>query len=228
VEKLLQAERVQSLGKMANFLVQDIKKPILVSKRYAEHLSSKQLPADVALIVDMLLEQLGQVADLVQSTSSYSEGKTILRIINVSLNNTLADFVSRVEQNVENRNCKIVIETDKDVTVKLDVKEFFQCFTHIIKNACDAMPDGGFINISTKRDDKKVRIFFKDSGLGIPEGFKEKIFEPFMSHGKKEGTGLGLSITRKIIEAHNGTIDVESSIGNGAKFIITLPIASAF
>ncbi|MCX6175217.1 MAG: ATP-binding protein [Ignavibacteriales bacterium] len=227
VEKLLQTERVQSLGKMANFLIQDIKKPILVSKRYAEHLRSKQLPADTTQIIDMLLEQLGQVADLVQSTSSYSEGKTILRTINVSLNNTLADYASRVEQNVESRNCKIVTETDKDVTVKLDQKEFFQCYTHIVKNACDAMPDGGIVHVSTKREDKKAKIYFKDSGRGIPEGFKEKIFEPFMTHGKKEGTGLGLSITRKVVEAHNGTIDVESSIGNGATFIITLPIASA-
>ncbi|MFA5805327.1 MAG: ATP-binding protein [Melioribacteraceae bacterium] len=228
VEKLLQAERVHSLGKMANFLIQDIKKPILVSKRYAEHLRSKQLPADTMQIVDMLLEQLGQVADLVQTTSSYSEGKTILRTINVSLNNTLADYASRLEQNVESRNCKIVTETDKDITVRLDVKEFFQCYSHIVKNACDAMPDGGMIHISTKRDDKKVKIYFKDSGLGIPEGYKGKIFEPFMTHGKKEGTGLGLSITRKVLEAHNGTIDVESSIGNGATFIITLPIASTF
>ena len=227
VEKLLQTERVHSLGKMANFLIQDIKKPILVSKRYAEHLRSKQLPADTAQIVNMLLEQLGQVADLVQSTSSYSEGKTILRTINVSLNNTLAEYASRVEQSIESRNCKIVTETDKDVTVKLDVKEFFQCYTHIVKNACDAMPDGGIVHVSTKREDKKVRIYFKDSGLGIPEGFKEKIFEPFMTHGKKEGTGLGLSITRKVVEAHNGTIDVESPVDNGATFIITLPIASA-
>lgn len=227
VEKLLQTERVHSLGKMANFLIQDIKKPILVSKRYAEHLRSKQLPADTAQIVDMLLEQLGQVADLVQSTSSYSEGKTILRTINVSLNNTLADYASRMEQSIESRNCKIVTETDKDITVKLDVKEFFQCYTHIVKNACDAMPDGGIVYVSTKREDKKAKIYFKDSGLGIPEGFKEKIFEPFMTHGKKEGTGLGLSITRKVVEAHNGTIDVESSADKGATFIITLPIASA-
>lgn len=227
VEKLLQSERVQSLGKMANFLIQDIKKPILVSKRYAEHLRSKQLPADIAQIVDMLLEQLGQVADLVQTTSNYSDGKTILRTINVSLNNTLADYASRMEQSIESRKCKIVTETDKDVTVKLDQKEFFQCYTHIVKNACDAMPEGGIVHVSTKRDGAKVKIIFKDTGLGIPEGFKEKIFEPFMTHGKKEGTGLGLSITRKVVEAHSGTIDVESSIGNGASFIITLPVASS-
>ena len=113
VEKLLQGERVQSLGKMANFLIQDIKKPILVGKRYAEHLRSKSLPPDTLQIVDMLLEQLTQVANLVQTTSSYSEGKTILRVLNVSLNNTLADYASRVEQLVENRHCQILGDYDK-------------------------------------------------------------------------------------------------------------------
>lgn len=227
VEKLLQSERVQSLGKMANFLIQDIKKPILVSKRYAEHLKSKSLPPDNAQIVEMLLEQLTQVADIVQTTSSYSEGKTVLRMLNVSVNNTLTDYSSRIGAYVESRNCKIVNEYDKDATIKLDVKEFYQCYMHICKNACDAMPEGGTIYISTKKDDKKVKIYFRDNGLGIPDSFKDKVFEPFMTHGKKEGTGLGLSITKKIVEAHTGTIEVQSALGEGATFIITLPTISA-
>ncbi|MBI3125036.1 MAG: GAF domain-containing protein [Ignavibacteriales bacterium] len=228
VEKLLTAERVHSLGKMANFLIQDIKKPVLVSKRYAEHLLHKQLPQDSIQIIEMLLEQLVQVADLVQTTSSYSEGKTILRAVNVSLNNTLADYTSRVETFVVSRNCQIYNEFEKDVTVKVDIKEFFQCYMHIIKNACDAMPEGGSIYVSTKRDNKNIKIFIRDNGLGIPEGFTEKIFEPFMSYGKKEGTGLGLAITKKIVEAHSGKIEVESTTGTGATFIITLPVASLF
>lgn len=229
VEKLLQVERVQSLGKMANFLIQDIKKPILVSKRYVEHLKSKSLSPDNAQIVDMLYEQLSQVADLVQTTSSYSEGKTILRTLTVSINNTLADYASRIGAYVESRNCQIVAEYDKDITVKLDVKEFYQCYMHLVKNACDAMPDGGNIYVSTKRDDKekKIKIFVRDNGLGIADSLKSKIFEPFFTQGKKEGAGLGLSITKKVVESHNGKIDVQSSLGEGATFIITLPTASS-
>jgi signal transduction histidine kinase len=176
----------------------------------------------------MLLEQLNQVADLVQTTSSYSEGKPILRMLNVSLNSTFSDYTARVEQLMTARKCQLQNEFDKDVTVKLDVKEFFQSYQHIVKNACDAMPDGGKIVISTKRADKKVEIYFKDNGLGISEGIKDKIFEPFMTFGKKEGTGLGLSITKKIIEAHDGTIQVKSALGEGTTFIVTLPIASIF
>jgi len=228
VEKLLQTERVKSLSKMTNFLIQDIKKPVLVGKRYAEHLRTKNLPSDVTQIIDMLIEQLNQIADIVQTTSGYSEGNITLKIFSISLNSVIADYASRVEQYVEGRNCQITSEYDKDVTVKLDVKEFFQCYMHIIKNACDAMPEGGKILVSTKKVDRRVEIHFQDGGLGIEEGFKDKVFEPFMSFGKKEGTGLGLSITKKIVEAHNGTIRFESKVGEGTLFIISLPIATIF
>lgn len=228
VEKLLQGERVNSLGKMANFLIQDIKKPILVSKRYAEHLLSKNLQPEISQIVQMLLDQITHIADLVQTTSSYSEGKTVLRTINASLNNTLADFATRIENFVNNKNCKIINEFDKDVTVRIDMKELYQSYFHIIRNACDAMPEGGTIHISTKREEKKVKILVKDNGIGIPDSIKEKIFDPFVSYGKKDGTGLGLPIAKKIIEAHNGKIEFDSSVGIGTTFIITLPIASIF
>ena len=64
--------------------------------------------------------------------------------------------------------------------------------------------------------------------MGIPDSVKDKIFDPFVSYGKKEGTGLGLAITKKIVDAHNGKIEFESTTGIGTTFIITLPIASLF
>jgi putative methionine-R-sulfoxide reductase with GAF domain/anti-sigma regulatory factor (Ser/Thr protein kinase) len=226
VQKLLQTERVESLGKMANFLIQDIKKPVLVSKRYAEHLRAKELPPEVIQVLDMMLEQMNSVADLVQTTSSYAEGKKILHTIVVSLAEILIDFSSRMEQYVQLKTCSIVNNFETKAKVKLDVKEFFQCYSHIIKNACDAMPEGGRITVYVDDKDDRVKIKLADEGLGIPDTIKEKIFEPFTSHGKKEGTGLGLAITKKIVEAHSGTIDVESTLGEGATFTISLPKSS--
>lgn len=227
VEQLLKSERISSLGKMANFLINDIKKPILVSKRYAEHMKNKELDEDVIKVVDMLLEQLNNIADLVQSTSSYSDSQTILRSSNIGINELLEDYVNRVDSYVRSMNCKIETEFDDDVNVKIDSKEFFQCFNHIIKNACDAMPEGGTININTKKAEDKLLLTVKDYGLGISESLHDKIFEPFMSHGKREGTGLGLSVTKKIIEEHGGTISVKSELGEGATFSVTLPISLA-
>lgn len=228
LEKLLQSERVQSLGKMTNFLIQDIKKPVLVSKRYVEHLKSKELNKDAAQLVEMVLEQLTQVADLVQTTSSYSEGKAVLRASRTNLNEILSEYSDRLESYVKSRGAEIVNNFDKDAKVNIDSKEFFQCYNHIIRNACDAMPDGGKIEVSTKLGKDEVTISIKDGGLGIPDSLLEKIFEPFMTHGKKEGTGLGLTITKKIVESHSGKIFVESNLGEGATVNITLPITSSF
>ena len=211
---------------MANFLIQDIKKPVLVSKRYAEHLKSKEFPPDIYQVIDMLMEQLNHVADIVQTTSSYSQGTSLLRTTVTNLSQLLDDYCGRIESFVTTRRCSIMKEFGADVKVKVDIKEFNQCFSHIVKNACDAMPEGGTVKISTKKDDKNVKISFKDYGLGIPDTMKEKIFEPFMSHGKKEGTGLGLSITKKLVEDHGGKIEVFSELGEGADFVITLPIAA--
>ncbi|MDD3558346.1 MAG: ATP-binding protein [Melioribacteraceae bacterium] len=228
LEKLLQAERISSLGKMANFLIQDIKKPVLVSKRYADHLKEKDLPPEIKQVLEMMTDQLNQVADLVQTTSAYSQGKSVLRTVTSNLNDLLNDYVNRLDSYLRSKNCQVVTELDIPTTVKVDQKEFFQCFNHLIKNACEAMPDGGNIILTTKVEESHVKITVRDNGLGIPDGLKEKIFEPFMSHGKKEGTGLGLSITKKLIEDHGGNIKVESTLGEGASFVISLPLAHSF
>ncbi len=228
VEKLLQTERVTSLGKMANFLIQDIKKPILVSKRYAEHLKTKEEFQKNSQVIDMLLEQLSNVADMVQTTSSYYEGKSALHAANTNFNDILEDLIVKIDSLVKLKNCSIEKNLETDVNVKIDFKDFSQCFNHIVRNACEAMPEGGVVYITSKKDEDNVILSIKDTGLGIPDSLKEKIFEPFMSHGKKEGTGLGLSITKKIIEDHGGTIRVESELGEGADFIITFPATSLY
>ncbi|MFC2139594.1 GAF domain-containing sensor histidine kinase, partial [Bacteroidota bacterium] len=225
VEKLLHGERISSLGKMANFLIQDIKKPILVSKRYAEHLKSKELTPEITQVIDMMLDQLNQVTDLVQTTSSYSEGKRILHTLSVNFKETMEDFAERITSYIQARNCDIINNVDLDTNLKLDVKEFYQCYMHIIRNACDAMPDGGRIIISAVlHDNNTLTISFQDDGLGIPDSIVDKVFEPFTSHGKKEGTGLGLSITKQIVEAHGGEIFIVSAIGEGTTVNIKLPV----
>jgi len=224
VEQLLKTERISSLGKMANFLIEDIKKPILVSRRYTEHLKKKELSGDVENVVDMLLEQLNNIADIVQATSNYSHGESVLKSSDVSINETLLDFINRANSIVHSMNCKIISKLGSDVQLNIDTKEFYQGFKHIIKNACEAMPDGGDINVTTSIEDANFKLVIKDNGMGIPVGFSEKIFEPFMSYGKKTGTGLGLSVTRKIIEEHGGTISAISDLGIGSTFTIILPI----
>ena len=100
-----------------------------------------------------------------------------------------------------------------------------QVFMNILDNAQDAIEGSGTLTINTYKEDENVKIEFIDTGSGIPEENLKKIFDPFFTTKQVgKGTGLGMSISYRVIKDHNGTIEVESELGKGTKFTVTLPI----
>jgi hypothetical protein len=224
VQDLLHSDRLKSLNKVANFLMHDIKNPIVTIKQYSEHIKKQGVSKEINLVLDMIVEQANCVVDLVQTTLGYSEGKSISNPQPILLSNALNYILSMLAEYVESRNVKLFKKFEGDGLVNLDKKEFYQACFQITKNACDAMPQGGNFYVITKREGDKIRIELKDNGLGIPDSLKDRIFEPFMTHGKKQKSGLGLAIAEKIIKEHNGMIWTESDLGEGAVIIIVLPV----
>jgi CheY-like chemotaxis protein len=100
--------------------------------------------------------------------------------------------------------------------------ELREVFVNLIVNAVDAMPEGGKLAISCHRENDHLRLRFADSGTGMPEDVRQKIFEPFFSTKGAHGTGLGLSVSYSIIERHEGSISVVSELGGGTVFTIEL------
>jgi signal transduction histidine kinase len=96
-------------------------------------------------------------------------------------------------------------------------------FINLIKNALDAMPNGGTITFDSKEADGNLEIFVTDTGKGIPENVLTKLFSPLVTT-KAQGMGFGLAICKRITEAHGGTITFKSVEGRGTTFILTLPI----
>jgi signal transduction histidine kinase len=224
VLQLINSERNISIGKMGNFLTYDLKKPILTCKRYAEHLKKKDLAFDVKQVVNLLDEQLDQVSSQITSASGFTEGTTLLRRQPVSLNDILYDFAFRTQGLTKSFNCKVEHELTSDVNINVDKREFYQCFYNIIKNSCEALPEGGIIIISTKIKDNNIEIVFNDRGIGIDSHDIEKVFDPLYTKNKKNNSGLGLSISQKIVEDHGGAIRITSEKENGTNVIISLPI----
>jgi signal transduction histidine kinase len=107
--------------------------------------------------------------------------------------------------------------------VALDTNLFKQALLNLLLNAQQAMPSGGELTIQASQDPSGVTLSLIDTGKGMPPEVAAKAFRPFFST-RAGGTGLGLPTTRKIIEAHHGTIDVESEVGHGTKFTIRLPV----
>ncbi len=121
---------------------------------------------------------------------------------------------------------KIILKKDLDsalTPIEADPQQLKQVFLNLILNAIQAMPKGGVLQLKTANTQKGVEAVIADTGTGIPEEEKQKVFQPFYTT-KPEGTGLGLSISYGIVKEHGGEIDVESSPGQGTRFKISLPL----
>jgi signal transduction histidine kinase len=103
-----------------------------------------------------------------------------------------------------------------------DVNKLTRIFVNLIKNAIDAMPNGGTLTITGRQEDGKVRVDFSDTGMGISDDVLPKLFAPLFTT-KAQGMGFGLAICKRIVEAHGGTITVKTAIGKGTTFTITIP-----
>jgi two-component system sensor histidine kinase AtoS len=110
--------------------------------------------------------------------------------------------------------------------IRGDSEHLVRAFSNLVKNAKQAMPDGGTLTITAETEDKGLCLHFTDTGIGMDHLTLENIFNPFFTT-KDKGTGLGLAITHKIIQEHGGTILVSSMLGTGSTFTLTLPRASS-
>jgi signal transduction histidine kinase len=100
-----------------------------------------------------------------------------------------------------------------------------QVVMNLVGNAIDASPEGGRVTIATRANGSHVSIDVSDSGPGVPDTIRERIFDPFFTTKPPgEGTGLGLSISYGIVRDHGGTIELVSKPGEGARFVVTLPV----
>lgn len=110
--------------------------------------------------------------------------------------------------------------------VKCNPVEMREVFVNIINNALNAMPDGGVILLHTRKNNGNVLINITDTGHGMTEDVKKRVFDPFFTTRSPEGTGLGMSIVYGVIKRHGGELEVQSKVGNGTSFIMSIPVAS--
>ena len=101
-----------------------------------------------------------------------------------------------------------------------------RAFVNLIANSLEAMPDGGVVRISSELRDEGVLVHVEDNGPGIPPEIRSRLFQPFVSAGKRNGLGLGLALSRQTVLEHGGDMWVETVAGHGARFSFRLPLAS--
>jgi signal transduction histidine kinase len=224
--RLAQADKLATVGALAAGLAHEIKNPIAAIKGFAQVLDKAIDENDTEALDDfkkVVPKQLDRINNIVENLLKLSKPpKHEMKSVNI--NGILDDVVKLVDKLAMKQQVKItkIFENIPDTTA--DLEGLMQSFINLILNAIQSMPDGGRIEIKTKvTDDKNISIEISDNGIGIPKEKLLKIFDPFYTT-RPEGYGLGLSSTNKTILDHHGTIKVESEIGRGTTFTVTLPI----
>ena len=135
----------------------------------------------------------------------------------------LKDALAALKNVFEDRRIRVALDLPRTMpAVAIDRAQMEQVFFNLMKNALEAMKDGGELSIEIKHDDMSVSVVFHDSGVGMSDEALAHLFEPYRTT-KKKGTGLGLMISRRIVAAHGGEIAVASEEGHGTTFTVRLP-----
>jgi len=234
LQKLVQEDRMISLGKLVASCVHEINNPIqgLLTFTYLmQEILSEGRPRREDLEqfknhLSFMSKELERCGNIVSGLLSFSR-ETPKEFKEVDLNDVLNSVISLTRHKMELFNVELTTRLHQGLLiVQGDERELQQCFLNLIFNAIEAMPNGGKLQIISEleRNNKNVRIEIRDTGYGISKKNLEHIFDPFFTtKGEGEGTGLGLSIVYGITKNHKGNIKVNSRTGEGSSFVLTFP-----
>lgn len=222
-QEMVANERLSAVGRMASTIIHDIKNPMGTIRVYAQVMKKKSGNEEAAKLADEMIRQVDRFVNMTQEILDFTRGVSSTNIQELDFAETMTAVLDFIEKDLSKNNVQLVRNTEFKGTVKLDQDKMVRVFYNLASNARDAMPQGGSLTVSTEPIEGFVKIEFRDSGSGMPEEVRKRIFEPFMTYGKKHGTGLGMSIVKKVIDDHQGKIEIESEMGKGTTIRITLP-----
>jgi signal transduction histidine kinase len=228
-QKALQAERRAAIGEAVSGVAHCVKNMLngLHGGLYVARSDMKRAPGDVSSTgFEMLERNLGRLTDLVRDMLSCSKERKP-EYEQADINTVVDSVVELMRQKAGENELELVFKPDNSLgEVSIDPKGIYRCLLNLVSNALDACKDrkGAEVNVSTVNGrQEEVAIKVADQGCGMDEATLNSIFNPFFSGKGSAGTGLGLTVTQKIVEEHNGRIEVDSEIGKGTTFIVYLP-----
>ncbi|MCQ6277430.1 PAS domain S-box protein [Bacillus sp. V3B] len=221
-EGLLQkSEKLALVGQMAAGIVHEIRNPLTSIKGFIQLFKEKDTSEEEYF--DLVLSELDRINQIVSEFLVLAKPTAIV-FKEKEIRNLLKDVVTLTNTQAIMNNIQIFVEFESDIPmIVCEENQLKQVFINILKNSIEAMPNGGMIDVKVKVKAKdKVSIFFVDQGIGIPEDRIPTLGEPFYTT-KEKGTGLGLMTSYKIIESHDGELNISSKINEGTTVEVILP-----
>ncbi len=222
-ENLQRLEKLAAIGKLAGIMGHEIRNPLGVIRNSIYFLNMKlkeSLDEKVKRHMDILETEIDGCDKIISDVLEFARTKPP-SFTTEEINNVVQEVLSK--SNIP-KTIKVQTDLGKNFSkLNIDIAQIKQVFSNIISNAIEAMPKGGELSVTISQTDSFISIAFKDTGVGIPKENIDKLFTPLFST-KTKGLGLGLAACQNIISAHQGKIEFESNEGQGATFIIKLPI----
>lgn len=215
-DRLQEAEKGEVIGKLTAMLAHDLKNPLNLISQASDILRTNPEKAD------RMLHLIKESAEL--SLNMIEELRVVTREINLSVSDTNISILIQklVDETTVPKKIKVQLDVEHDLHLNVDNSLIRRVLDNLVSNAIEAMPEGGILSIKAKRVDDSVTIEVEDTGVGIPAEVIPRIFDSFYTT-KTHGLGLGLAFSRRVVEAHGGTIAFKTISGMGTIFTITLP-----
>jgi len=227
-EALLQSEKLAAMGRLTSQIAHELNNPIYGIMNTLELLKTEISPESKRRrILDLSLSEIQRLSEMLRNMLSFSKPEEEKRRP-IKIDELIEGILLMMEKQMRESNIQVETSFDPDIPeIMASTNQMRQVMLNLIKNAKEAMPKGGNLFIRTGKEDNRVLIHIQDTGMGIPEEIRDKIFEAFFTTKQKvKGVGLGLSVCYGIIKDHGGEIKVESEEGKGTTFVISLPIES--
>lgn len=234
--ELIASERLAALGTLAGMLAHDFRGPMTVIRGYAETLLTPGVaPEEVAARAALIIEATDRLARMADETLDFARGAERLALRTVALGNVLVELAASLEDELPGLRIERDLQLDPTRRVSLDVDKLHRAVGNIAANAREAMGGRGRLWLQARIEPRpgpggppeQLVLELADEGPGVAAEIRDRVFEPFVTLGKKRGTGLGLSVARRFVEDHGGTLELVPSPAppaHGARFRISLPL----
>lgn len=236
LNKLIQEDRLISLGKLVASCVHEINNPIqglltfshLIKEMLVTDALTDAEVAELRAFAGIMADELERCGKIVSGLLSFSR-ETHHTLKDIDLNEVIATVVDLIRHRIELQDQSLRQDlTQEPLFVHGDMNRLQQCFLNLVFNAIEAMGPGGRLEIvSTRATDKGIaQVEIRDTGHGIPPTHLDHIYDPFFTtKAMGEGTGIGLSIVYGVVKRHQGEIKVRSKVGKGTTFTLHFPLA---
>jgi signal transduction histidine kinase len=224
--ELLDAERLATIGRMASSISHDLRHSLAAVVANAEFLCESNLtPSQREDLYAEIRIAVNQMTELIESLLQFSRTRESLRPSYGDVRSAVDRAVQGVKAHPEFQRIRIRISGDGSTEGWFDFKKVERALLNLLLNACEAVPtESGKIDIVLRRQGENLEIRIEDNGPGIAEAVRDRLFEPFVSHGKENGTGMGLTVVQKILQDHGGDVSVEQTSSSGTIFRVNIPL----